>query len=233
MRFLPVLLVVAGCATPVAKPGTVVDASGDALTRIQRVGAALAMENAALCEKTIGVVALVTAGKFAPPYPGAPDRRPRECRVGFRLMPTDIIGAIADGPEIILTSGLLRFARDDGELATIIAHRMGHMIAEHDPAPSRLVRLGAALGIQPARAPEPVFDAARELAADRISLFLLARAKFDPAVAIRFWRRVAAIPPGGNDWLQRHPVSAERIERMEDVAVEIETLRKLDQPIEP
>jgi hypothetical protein len=231
MRFLPVLLVVAGCAAPVAKPGTVVDASGEALIRIQRVGAALAMENVRLCDKTIGVVPLVTSGVYSPTT--GPDRRPRECRVSFRLMPTETIGAIADGPEIILTSGLLSFARDDDELATIIAHRMGHMIAEYGPPPSRLVRLGAMLGIEPARAPEPVFDAGREHAADRVSLFLLAHAKFDPAVAIRFWRRVAAIPPGGNDWLLRHPVSADRIERMEGIALEIETLRKLDQPLDP
>src|SRR5260221_14261618 len=66
MRFLPVLLVVAGCAAPVAKPGTVVDASGEALIRIQRVGAALAMENVRLCDKTIGVVPLVTSGVYSP-----------------------------------------------------------------------------------------------------------------------------------------------------------------------
>jgi len=110
---------------------------------------------------------------------------------------------------------------------------MAHLIAEHPGRPRFGARVRDAVGLGPGPEPEPVYDAPREYAADRVSLFLLARAGLDPADAPRLWRRMASLPPTASDWQIRHPVSGERIERMEAIVAEITVLRRAQQALVP
>jgi predicted Zn-dependent protease len=150
----------------------------------------------------------------------------RRCRVTIEVVPRAGVGAAADGATLLISTGMLEFVRNDDELAVVIAHRLAHMIADW-PKTQPLLSSG------PPHVPEPVFDAARERIADRTSLFLLARADIDPAVAVRFWQRMAGLPAGANDWLVRHPVTRDRLEAMAGIVTEIGMLRDAKQALLP
>jgi Zn-dependent protease with chaperone function len=222
---LALALLVAGCSTPAPLPPLVADAGGADRARLERIADALATDNAELCTGSVGTLKR--------PDPAKPKSPREQCKITFRLVPRPGVGAAGDGDAILLSAGMLGFVRDDDELATVMAHRMAHRLVE-PPAPQPfLTRLGSDLGVADGRVPEPVFDPASERAADRVSLFLLARADRDPAAAVRFWQRMATLPPGANDWLARHAISAERIEAMTAITTEIAMLRAAGQPLKP
>lgn len=83
--------------------------------------------------------------------------------------------AAANGKLVRLTLRLALSIADDQEMAAVVAHELAHNILRH---PDRLA------------AGRPV-DLVRqtELAADRLSVWLMADAGYDPAAAIRFWNR--------------------------------------------
>jgi hypothetical protein len=222
---LVLALLVAGCSTPTPQPPLVADAGGRDRTRLARIADALVTDNEGLCADSVGTIER--------PDPAKPKSSYRQCKITFRLVPRAGVGAAADGSEILLSTGLLGFVQDDDELAAVMAHRMAHLLIERAEPQPFLARLGNAVGVLGERVPEPVFDAAQERAADRVSVFLLARADIDPAVALRFWRRMATLPPGANDWLVRHAISADRIEAMTAIAAEIAALRAARQRLVP
>jgi len=210
-------------ATPL--PPVVADAGGSDRTRLERIADPLVTDNEELCADSVGILKR--------PDPAKPKSPRAQCKLTFRLVPRAGVGAAADGNQILLSTGLLAFVRDDDELATVMAHRMAHLLLERPAPQAFLTRLGSTIGRSGERAPEPVFDPAQERAADRVSLFLLARAGRDPAAAVRFWRRMASLPPDASDWLLRHPVPAERIDAMAAIATEIAMLRAAGQPLHP
>jgi len=53
------------------------------------------------------------------------------CNYGVQLLPKEQINAATDGERIYVTKGLLRFVRNDTELAAIISHEMAHCVRGH------------------------------------------------------------------------------------------------------
>jgi hypothetical protein len=222
---LALALLLGSCSTPPPLPPVVADAAGSDRARLERIADPLVTDNAELCADSVG--------KLDRPDPAKPKSPRAQCRITFRLVARAGVGAAADGNQVLLSTGLLGFVRDDDELAAVMAHRMAHLLLERPPPPALLARVGDTVGLSSGRAPEPVFDPAQERAADRVSLFLMARAGRDPAVAVRFWRRMASLPPDANDWLLRHPVSTERLAAMAAIATEIAMLQAAGQPLLP
>lgn len=218
-------LTAAGCQAPPPEPPLVSDASGTERARLERIGGALVAGAAELCKGTVGI--------RRRPDPNRKGAMRDECAITFREVARDGIGAAAIDNEILVSGGMMHFAQDDSDLAVVLAHRMAHLIAEHPGRPRFAARVRDAVGLGAGPAPEPVYDPAREYTADRVSLFLLARADLDPAAAPRFWRRLASLRPDATDWSIRHPISAERIERMDAIVAEITVLRGAQQPLVP
>jgi membrane-associated protease RseP (regulator of RpoE activity) len=79
----------------------------------------------------------------------------------------------ARGDHFYVTSGFIRFAQTDDELALVVAHELAHRIA----------------GMQVVPGPEV------EVRADRLGLYLAARAGYDISIAPAFWDRVAIEQP--------------------------------------
>lgn len=79
----------------------------------------------------------------------------------------------ARGDHFYVTSGFIRFAKTDDELALVVAHELAHRIS----------------GMQVVPGPEV------EIRADRLGLYLAARAGYDISVAPAFWDRVALEQP--------------------------------------
>ncbi|MCO6430558.1 MAG: M48 family metalloprotease [Deltaproteobacteria bacterium] len=145
----------------------------------------------------------------------------------YVLVGDDIKNAAATrGNFIFVWSGILKTATSDAEIATVLAHEIGHVLAGHtapDPAEEtqRIIAgvagtvTGSVLATRGVAGPvadlaEIVVRAslealivnpnqqANELEADQIGIFMMADASYDPAEAITFWERAQHDPAFGS-----------------------------------
>lgn len=154
-----------------------------------------------------------------------------------------INAAATRGNYIFVWSGLLKFAREDTELATVLAHEVAHLLAGHtnpDPASQANQILAAIIGQAAATATtrDPYSadatssivtkvvrglivnpnEQSQELEADTIGLFLMADAGYNPEDAVNFWQRLSRRPEiadSGFQFFSSHPASSERIANLE------------------
>ena len=83
----------------------------------------------------------------------------------------------ADGDRVRVTSGLIDYLLDDDELAAVVAHEMAHNLLDHRPR------------INATKSGKTKVIKATEEEADRLSVWLMANAGYDPEAAITFWER--------------------------------------------
>lgn len=83
----------------------------------------------------------------------------------------------ADGERVRVTSGLIDYVQDDDELAAVVAHEMAHNLLDHRPL------------IEATKSGKTKIIKTTEAEADRLSVWLMANAGYDPEAAITFWQR--------------------------------------------
>ncbi|MDT8407224.1 MAG: M48 family metallopeptidase [Methylococcales bacterium] len=143
------------------------------------------------------------------------------------------------GNKIGVHTGLLKVAQDQHQLAAVIGHEIGHVLARHSNermSQEMAVSSGMAL-VQAAAAPQTAlgqtavgllglgaqygvlmpYSRAHESEADIIGLKLMAQAGFDPNASVQLWRNMAtasssAAPP---EFLSTHPSHATRIQQLQ------------------
>jgi membrane-associated protease RseP (regulator of RpoE activity) len=152
----------------------------------------------------------------------------RACGYEVQLNPSDELNARADGRRLFISTALAGFTRSDDELALILGHELAHHVLRH--------RTWSDVG----GAGREANDAAavngggdKETQADRVGLFLTARAGYDTRIAPAFWRRF-----GAANWRVRYPqlrhASAEaRARALEKVQIEIDAKRAAGGPLLP
>ena len=129
------------------------------------------------------------------------------CTSRVNLKPSSDLNAHADGTHVIITTAIAATARDDAELAAVLAHELAHNILGHR------ARLDAA-----GRSGRLVRQT--EIEADRLSVHLLHRAGIDPRAAIRFWqhhgpRQESLFSGSGHpNWRRRSKIMAEEIDNL-------------------
>lgn len=141
----------------------------------------------------------------------------------YVLKGDDVVNAAAtQGNHVFVWSGLLHAVQNDGELATVIAHEIGHLLANHPTlTPNEqatmavpqvagtvtraVVSSTSSIGIVAQLADilvQELFTAAlvnpesqrKELEADIIGMHLMAEAGFNPEEALHFWERIQNVP---------------------------------------
>lgn len=151
---------------------------------------------------------------------------------------------VLPGRKIGILEGLFTVARSEGALAAVIGHEIGHLAADHarerilaqvtQQWGMRLIALAldigdisfareiaAALGVGVEFGLARPYGRAQELEADRLGLFMMARAGYDPAEAVDLWRRMDAAAPGGVPAiLSTHPAPRDRIEAIREMIPE-------------
>jgi Zn-dependent protease with chaperone function len=166
----------------------------------------------------------------------------------YVLRGDSIVNAAATrGNFVFVWTGMLRTVKNDGELAAVLAHEMGHVLANHtQPTPSeeaseimasvggnvarQVVAVqgpyGALSGIAGVLAQEAIKafivnpeSQRKEHEADQIGLFLMADAGYDPHNAIGLWTTMSQQGSGGElpTFLSSHPANDQRIVELESL----------------
>jgi hypothetical protein len=136
------------------------------------------------------------------------------CLGRVRLARSTQVNAFATGRTVVMTLSMLRFLKDDDELAVVLGHELAHNILHH-PAIRGEDGVLASIGIKPSAMWK------REETADRFGLRLMAAAGYNLDSAIPFWRRYL----GKYDWFPQifrsHPSlgARERIAAEEIAAI--------------
>jgi len=136
---------------------------------------------------------------------------------------------------LYVTRGLIALANDKAELASVLAHEMGHVIANHAQIREDQARQAAlishvvsdvlsdpqmgAMALAKSKLTLAAFSRAQEFEADGIGVGISARAGFDPFGASRFltdMQRNADLKTAGSearapDFLVSHPATPERV----------------------
>lgn len=119
---------------------------------------------------------------------------PLLCASDFQIDPSSKMDAGADGKMVSVTSALAEYAADEGELAAIVAHELAHNILQHR-ARLDAAKVNRGLGRQFGKSRKAIL--ATEIEADRLSMWLLANAGYDPSATLSFWQRYSRKHGGG------------------------------------
>jgi hypothetical protein len=161
----------------------------------------------------------------------------RACRYPAMLHPQQAINAFADGKSIMIARGMVNFARDDNELALVIAHEMAHNTMRHLDARKQNMGLGLLADIATVvltrGAVNPNFASLAagaysqefEAEADYVGLYIMANAGLPIEDAPKFWRRMAAAHPSSirSNHSASHPSTAYRMVALEAAVKEIQS----------
>jgi len=99
-----------------------------------------------------------------------------------------------DGRHIFISDGMANLAQNEDELAFVLAHELAHAVLEHRTQPDVT---GVRGGLNWALSMRRGLSLGAEADADRLGLFLLARAGFDPARSVEFLTRYEAVSGAG------------------------------------
>ena len=145
------------------------------------------------------------------------------------------------GGKVGVYTGLISLAENDAQLAAVIGHEIGHVLAHH-PAKRVSSQMAAQTGVTLAQAGLAAAGVSygeaagqilglgaqygvvlphsrtQEYEADSIGLQMMATAGYDPREALKFWARMnqkKGTGPGWAEFMSTHPVGPHRIEAME------------------
>lgn len=167
------------------------------------------------------------------------------CAFSIELGNTDHVNAYGDGRRILVTRGMLGAVRSDEELAYVIAKEMAHnalghaisqrMVATVGGIIDNLTRLQPDLSTMAGMAGVKPMPQDLDTMADRLALYMLARANYGIDNAVPFWRRMASqYPPAVlNAYTALHPATDARVAAMERTVADITTRRRTQKPILP
>lgn len=145
------------------------------------------------------------------------------------------------GGKVGVYTGILKYTQDETGLATVIGHEVAHAVARHGgervSQQMGIEVVGAVVGtsLEDSRWQEAVVTGyglgsqvgyalphsrMQESEADKLGLFYMARAGYNPEAAIDFWIRFAELDAqgGGTLWfLRTHPMSADRAQKLREI----------------
>lgn len=169
----------------------------------------------------------------------------RACGFGIELGNADNVNAYDDGSRVMVTRGMIGFTRNDDELAYLLATGMAHGLLGH-PASQRyagtvgsiidnLIRVQPDTSMLIGSGGIKAMHADADAAADRLAMYLVARAGYNVDGASAFWRRLAATYPASvlNGYTANHPSMSARLAAIDKAAAEIRAKQSARKPLLP
>lgn len=165
------------------------------------------------------------------------------CDYPIQVVAQDTVNAYADGKQIYITTGMMRFAETDEELATVIGHELAHNQMGHINKKQKNQLLGMLLGavITVATGVDVTnavgnlgagaFSQEFEAEADYVGMYSCARAGYDIKTSPNFWRRMGAEHPAAIAHGASHPNTANRFLALENAVNEIDGKRSAGQEL--
>ena len=151
---------------------------------------------------------------------------------------SELVNAFAmPGGKIGVYSGMLALAETPDQLAAVMGHEIGHVVARHSAermSTAQLTVIGltiagvatanneqqavimAALGLGAYVGVQLPFSRTHETEADDIGQVLMAKAGFDPAQAVRLWQLMASNGKTPPELLSTHPDPNNRAKRLSE-----------------
>ena len=245
MRLLPALfastLLLAGCVqpttTPTSKPSTTKPAGPAEKTTIQRSGSA----GVAAFNRVKARVEPVAERTCRSIHPTKPQKF---CDLNIQVLndpkqPPNAFQTFGkDGrPLVIFNINMLRTVKNDDEIAFILGHEAGHLIAKHIEQKVSNQTAGALLGsiLIAAAGGNPqqgadlggfiggrAYSKGFELQADRIGAHISSRAGYNPTRGSQSFNRTQ----GSNALLSTHPPSADRLNAVAQTVSKINSAKK-------
>ena len=174
------------------------------------------------------------------------------CDFSVGITEDDNINAYADGKRMVLTTGMMDFARTDQELALVVAHELAHNSEKHIEAQQTNAVVGGLLGLivdiaaayggvntqgtftdAGMRAGAMAYSVDFERNADYVGLYYMSRAGYEIDGAANFWRRMSLRKSKAINMTTTHPSNAERYLGIEQSIKEIKTKIASNQPLIP
>lgn len=168
----------------------------------------------------------------------------------FTVLESTTVNAFClPGGKVAVYTGILPWCQDEASLAAVLGHEIGHAIARHggermsqgmvqQVGGQTLAMILEARGIAPTNTQLAMlaynagsqvlgmlpYSREHELEADYLGLTYMAKAGYDPAAAISFWQRFAALSSGTPSFLSTHPESTDRAARLQAKLSEAQAL---------
>ncbi len=144
------------------------------------------------------------------------------CASLFQVVPDTQLTGEADGDYVQVSSEMASLAMSDDELAGLLAHELAHNVLGHR---ARLDALHVDRGLMSVFGRNARLIRDTELQADRLAVYLLARAGYAPDRAMVFWTRVRRASPGSfldtthPSWTTRLKAIQAEVRRIGDAGV--------------
>ncbi len=165
----------------------------------------------------------------------------------------ETLNAYAGGKVVKITPAMVRFTKDNNELAYIIAHEFAHNMMRHVASKKQNVAAGLLIGVLAdavaasqgvqmggnsfsnigAQAGVMAYSPAFEQEADYIALYMLARAGYDYEDVPQLWRRMSLNDKKSIYFGATHPSNAERFVIMKKAIDEINLKKTSGMPLYP
>ena len=169
------------------------------------------------------------------------------CNYRAAVVMTDDVNAFADGQNVFITTGMLRFTESDDELALVLGHEFSHnalghlkqMRAQSFGGLLLDLAVGVFTGVNTgglfSKVGRIAFSKEFEADSDYMGLYMAARAGYDIEIAPDFWRRMAVEHPGSiaKNFMATHPSTPERAAALQESIQEIKNKLSDGRPLTP
>ena len=159
----------------------------------------------------------------------------------FNLVENDAINAFClPGGKVVVYTGILKVAKNDDQLATVISHEIAHALARHgaERMSASMVQQGIQVvgnialsssspqyqnlfnqtyGIGSQVGVMLPYGRMQESEADEIGIYLMVKAGYNVNEALKFWENMSKGKDEGSDFFSTHPSSSSRIDDIQRV----------------
>ena len=140
------------------------------------------------------------------------------------------LNSSADGRYVQITGAMFDFVASDDELAAVVGHELAHNILGHR---ALLDARKAGSGLFPGAGKGGALLRQTESEADRLSVWLVARAGFDVDAVLRFWTRLRTRADFGIFSDATHPAWKGRLAALSAAIAEVKAQRAAGKPLVP
>jgi len=169
----------------------------------------------------------------------------RACAFAIELGNADNVNAYADGSRVMVTRGMMTFTQNDDELAYVVARTMAHNMLGHAATQRNAATIGSIIDNLTTINPDTsmligsggikAMPTDADSAADRLAIYLLARAGYRIEGASAFWKRLAAVHPAKilNGYTANHPATPARVMAIDKAVAEVKVKQSGKKPLVP